>query len=489
MIKLKKLNLLIKFFICILVNFSLVGQSLAKIGAMDAGVNNHQDKTIEKLFWLSGLNTRYQGVESALDWYKNIDAKALKSSQTGFAKNLMRHGNGPNLVRTSLNKTFLKGFDQGHADTSIEWFKSPTGRRILKAERESNAPDIKKVRDKFIKQMMITPPGESRLLVIERIISEEAISENIKSLFLAYVESMFPFNDMMQGKRLVKVVRMLEDERAEYIREQVRLHRLFDYRDIRETDLRAYARFLESPAGQWFSYSERQGFKKGTQLTLTNVHKVQRKLLVEIDEGGPEFPLLRELAPAGQRYLLVRLRDPFKPLFTDEGPVQTKEPEAVSRARQFGGELENIPPISLYVMNKIKKKRPALFRKMKHYERLFNNREDLKAMSDDEYADAIEGYRVVLEQASDTKVSKSPLQAEYENLKLTGVISKNTKTLALIETADRKGHVVDEGDIIGPRFGHVEDVQPERIIVIEKSRDYLGNILTRERTIEFSEKI
>ncbi|MEK9630232.1 MAG: pilus assembly protein PilP, partial [Nitrospinota bacterium] len=84
---------------------------------------------------------------------------------------------------------------------------------------------------------------------------------------------------------------------------------------------------------------------------------------------------------------------------------------------------------------------------------------------------------------------KTPLQAEYENLKLTGIISKDTKTLALVETADHKGHVVDKGDLIGPRFGFVDEVQPEKIIVIEKSRDYLGNILTRQRTIEFAQKI
>jgi len=486
--KFRKANKLILFFICVLLNFSLAGQSLAKMGAMPAG-KRIQEKNIEKLFWLSGLNTRYQAVESVLDRSENIDVKALKPSQNEFAKNLMRHGNGPNIVRANLKKTFLRRFDQEHADKSIGWFKSPAGRKILKAERESNSPDFEKEREKFIKQIMITPPNESRLLVIERIVSEEALSENIKSLFLAYVKSMFPFNEMLRGKRLVKVVKMLKDERAENIREQVRLQRIFDYRDIKEKDLKAYARFLESPAGQWFTFSELRGFEKGTENTLTHVHKVQRKLLIEIDSGGPEFPLLRELAPAGQRYLLVRLRDPFKPLFTDEGPVQTEEPVTTSKARQFGGELEDIPPISLYVMNKIENKFPELFMKMKHFERIFNNRESLKEMSDDEYADVVEAYRTVLEQASETEVSKTPLHAEYENLKLTGIISRKAKILALIETKDRKGHVVDEGDLIGPRFGLVNEVQPERIIVIEKSRDYLGNILTRQRTIEFSEKI
>jgi Tfp pilus assembly protein PilP len=148
--------------------------------------------------------------------------------------------------------------------------------------------------------------------------------------------------------------------------------------------------------------------------------------------------------------------------------------------------LESTPPIALYVMNKIETKRPELFRKMKHYGRLFNSKEELEAMSDDEYADAVETYRAILEKASETKVPRSSLQLEYVNLRLTGVISKNSKTLALIETSDSKGYAVGKGDIIGPKFGFVDEIQSERIIVIEKSRDYLGNILTRQRTIEFS---
>ncbi len=484
----KKTYFLILLLICVSTNFSFSGQALAKMGAMPAGVKL-QNKTLEKLFWVSGLNNRYIDVESALEQHKNIDPQALKASQAGFAKNLMRHGDSASHIRKSLKKAFRKRFSREHANESIKWFSSRTGRKILKAETEAISAENEKEREKFAKGVMNTPPGESRLLVVERIEAAGALSPNIKSLYLAYVEAMFPFNDLLRGKRLVKVVRMLKDEIIEPIREQVLHQKLFAYRNINVEELKSYASFLESLAGRWFVGSVLQGFDQGIKKALVDVNKVQRELLIEIDEGGPEFPLLRELAPPGQRYLLVQLRDPFKPLFTDDGPVEGPKAPPLSSARQFGNELESIPPIALYVMRKIETKRPELFRKMKHYERLFNSKEDLEAMSDDEYADAVETYRTILEKARETKVPKSSVQLEYENLKLTGIISKNSKTLALIETSDSKGHSVEKGDIIGPQFGFVDEIQPERIIVIEKSRDYLGNILTRQRTIEFSQKI
>lgn len=486
--ELKKTYFLILFSICVLMSFSFSGQALAKMGAMPAGIKL-QNKMLEKLFWLSGLNNRYVYVESALEQHKNIDPKALKSSQAAFAKNLMRHGGGVNHIRAKLKKTFRNRFSQEHTDATIKWFNSRTGKKILKAEGEAISPENEKKRERFAKGIMNEPPNESRLLVVERIESAGTLSANIKSLYLAYVDAMYPFNNLLQGRRLVKVVRMLKDEVVEPIREQVLHQKLFAYRNMDIKELNNYANFLESPAGRWFASSELRGFEQGVKKALVDVHKVQRELLIEIDEGGPEFPLLRELAPPGQRYLLVQLRDPFKPLFTDNGPVESPKDSTLSIARQFGNELENIPPIALYVMRKIEARRPELYRRMKHYERLFNDKEDLKVMSDDEYADAVETYRTILEKAGQTKVSKSSVQLAYENLRLTGIISKNSKTLALIETSDKKGHAVKKGDIIGPQFGFVDEIQTERIIVIEKSRDYLGNILTRQRTIEFSQKI
>ncbi|MFT4577989.1 MAG: Tfp pilus assembly protein PilP [Nitrospinales bacterium] len=486
--EIKKTYFLVLFLTCVSVSYLLSGQALAKTGAMPAGIKV-QNKTLGKLFWLSGLNNRYLDVESALEQQENIDPQALKANQTGFAKNLLRHGDGANHIRINIKKAFRKRFSQEHTEASMRWFNSRIGRKILKADSEAISPENGKEREKFAKGIMNAPPSESRLLVVERIESAGTLSPNIKSLYLAYVEAMFPFNNLLQGKRLVKVVGMLKDEVIEPIREQVLHQKLFAYRNISIKNLKSYASFLESSAGRWFVLSELQGFTQGIKKALVDVHKVQRELLIEIDEGGPEFPLLRELAPPGQRYLLVQLRDPFKPLFTDDGPVEKPKSPLLPSARQFGNELESIPSIALYVMRKIETKRPELFRKMKHYERLFNSKEELEAMSDDEYADAVETYRTILENAGETKVPISSLQLEYATLRLTGVISKNSKTLALIETSDSKGHAVGKGDIIGPKFGFVDEIQPERIIVIEKSRDYLGNILTRQKTIEFSQKI
>ena len=38
------------------------------------------------------------------------------------------------------------------------------------------------------------------------------------------------------------------------------------------------------------------------------------------------------------------------------------------------------------------------------------------------------------------------------------------------------GYAVKLGDRIGPVFGYVDEIQNQQLIVVEKFRDYLGNI-------------
>ena len=68
-----------------------------------------------------------------------------------------------------------------------------------------------------------------------------------------------------------------------------------------------------------------------------------------------------------------------------------------------------------------------------------------------------------------------PLQIEYDALKMTGTIQMKKEALAMFEI-ETKGYSVKKGDLLGPSFGAVEEVKDGQVIVIEKFRDYLGNI-------------
>jgi Tfp pilus assembly protein PilP len=157
-----------------------------------------------------------------------------------------------------------------------------------------------------------------------------------------------------------------------------------------------------------------------------------------------------------------------------------------SAPRLMGKELIDVPPIAMHIYNKIQNEFPRLLKKMNHFESLFNNKDRLKEMSDDEYNQAIERFRDLLKSADGIKTSKTPLQKDYQLIRLKGIILMNKERVALFETNEQTGYSARKGDLIGPSFGYIDDIQSEKVIVVEKLRNYLGVTVTKERSIEFS---
>jgi hypothetical protein len=249
-----------------------------------------------------------------------------------------------------------------------------------------------------------------------------------------------------------------------------------------------------------------RGFNKGIEKAYYKANLIQVELLKEIYSGGPKYPLLRNLVPPGKRYLLIGMRDPFRPLVSKQKVVnssgkkkklisssgkkkklvgsprrETKRPDA----RLFGDELRDTPPLALLIFAEIENQHPKLYGELKNLERLFNDREALENLGDKEYAKVIENYRDVLERSADVILDVTPLQIEYDALKMTGTIQIKKEALAMFEI-ETNGYSVKKGDLLGPSFGAVEEVKDGQVIVIEKFRDYLGNILKNKKVIKIN---
>lgn len=154
--------------------------------------------------------------------------------------------------------------------------------------------------------------------------------------------------------------------------------------------------------------------------------------------------------------------------------------------RLMGKELIDVPPVAMHIYNKMQNEFPELLEKVHHFENLFNNNDRLKEMSDDEYDQAIEKYRSLLKSVGEIKTLKTPLQEDYQLIRLKGIILMKKERVALFETNEQTGFSARKGDLIGPSFGHIDDIQSEKVVVVEKLRNYLGVTVTKEHSIEFS---
>ena len=240
-----------------------------------------------------------------------------------------------------------------------------------------------------------------------------------------------------------------------------------------------------------------------------------------------DLDLVKKSSPPGDRYHSLKVRDPFIPLVRKKRvpakysllqstpkkipkpkpvtihkklkdtpkakPVAThKELKDTPKAKPVATHKERkepagMPLIPMVVYKKIQDTDPKMEANLKYYEKLFNNKAELGKMTDKKYNAVVSRYRDVLLRTQKIRESflKTELQIPYSKLVFVGIIYKRNQNLALVETQDHKGYAVRIGTFMGPNFGIVEDVNKKSIIIAERYRNYLGEVLEKKQDITF----
>ena len=240
-----------------------------------------------------------------------------------------------------------------------------------------------------------------------------------------------------------------------------------------------------------------------------------------------DLDLVKKSSPPGDRYHSLKVRDPFIPLvrkkrvpakdsLLQSTPKKIPKPKPVTihkklkdtpKAKSVATHKElkdtpkakpvathkerkepaGMPLIPVVVYKKIQDTDPKMEANLKYYEKLFNNKAELGKMTDKKYNAVVSRYRDVLRRTQKIRESflKTELQIPYSKLVFVGIIHKKNQNLALVETQDHKGYAVRIGTFMGPNLGIVEDVNKKSIIIAERYRNYLGEVLEKKQDITF----
>ena len=194
----------------------------------------------------------------------------------------------------------------------------------------------------------------------------------------------------------------------------------------------------------------------------------------------------------GERYFLLGERDPFVPLVSpvnkDSKRVSSKRSPSKNKRLNRLEVPSKMPLIPIEVFKKVKAEHPRIADQLNGFASFFNDKLALKKLSSKEYKNKVSGYRSLLSEVlgmrRDMFVS-TELQTGFDKIKFVGTLRKQGRTVALVQTEGRKGHTVKVGTLIGPNLGIVKTVDENKIVILERYRNYLGEILSRPRKIEF----
>jgi Pilus assembly protein, PilP len=477
------------FFSIVLATFisGFIGVAFAA-NASKKVVSGGRGKTLERLFHLAGIDQTAQRLDAQLFGHR-IGQSDLPSEQVSMLKNVMHRVHEPDEWLKSVRQRILKTYEPHSMKALLNWYGSPLGKKIVRAEMKDLAQGMTKEKENFIEQLKYTPPREDRLELVERLEKTMGVTDHTVDFLMMFVKVLIPFNDKFEGKSLRTVKGGIREDLYDPMRESLLQSFLFKFRHISNAELSRYVNFATSRAGRWFFRAYFLGSRDALEKTSVKLERLLDRMAQEMDSGDGESQLLKELAPPGQRYIFTRKRDPFVPLVDpEEGLIQLADKdESKMEFRKFSDELKNLPPVPLEVYRTIKTADPKLYSQLEYYGGLFKQETKIASMEEDVYFDTVNKYKNLLQKANDARpgLILTPVQTSYESLKLVGVIWKNKKITALIETGDKKGHSINEGDLLGPNFGLVESIQQNEISILEQSRDYQGNILSQKKEIEF----
>lgn len=218
-----------------------------------------------ELLALSGLEAQLESLPPQV--LQGIEASPLKleSDLGGKLAALVQREYAPERVRREIVSRLSSEIDADRAARSIAWLRSPAGVRLRRAEEAASTPEALADMEAFARRLALSGPSPERLALANRIEaaseSTELVLDTIFSTALAVALTLGATSE--RPATAEEIMAEFEAPRAQMrsqIRETVLISYLYTYRELTDPELGAYAAFLESDPGRWYSRALSRAF-------------------------------------------------------------------------------------------------------------------------------------------------------------------------------------------------------------------------------------
>ncbi|OGW14301.1 MAG: hypothetical protein A3K09_07965 [Nitrospinae bacterium RIFCSPLOWO2_12_FULL_47_7] len=460
-----------------------------------------QTDLAEKLLAASGLKKQLLNMSASTILNKSrMEFLGLSREENTIIGNIYSRVFRSEIHYQNVSRVFAKGINTPHFSPLVQWFSSPLGKKIIQLESAFQSMSSSQKEEKTTGLLASSFPSEERLALIEKL-EKNMDSTNLDiTLVQLQIQGLAPLGaEFKKNVAEALLTDLKEKVWTQPVHEKILLALLYTYQELSDQELSSYVDFAESAPGQWFFHTKKKALIEAQSRLADPVTNQVKTLLETIQSGKGDREAIQAVLPVGTRYLFAQSRDPFLPLSQVKREsakikfsrvlLETKKKADRPKVLRFGAELKvlNVIPLDLY--NRLKEKNPALHRDLEKYASMFKEQTELLAMDEGDYLDVIAEYKNLINLANKMAgeiILNTPLQVEYASLKPTGVVWKKKEPIALIETNDKLGYTARKGTLIGPDYGKIESIDQNKIVVVERKRDFKGTILSKTKELEFN---
>lgn len=225
-------------------------------GRLNADLLDERRARVEEALRLSDLKTDLAAIRARLLGYVDADQPETRQWIAGSLKTVY----APAAYLKVITQALLDRYDADAMIHVLAWYRSPLGRKIARLEAAAQAPGQRAARTRYLAGLEERQPSDYRLVLIFSIDEAAHTSAATAGALTTSVDGWALGIEQLAGERDTQEIRQIEAALGKYraesrddVADDVLRELIYIYRDATDADLRAYAEFLESDAGKWFS--------------------------------------------------------------------------------------------------------------------------------------------------------------------------------------------------------------------------------------------
>ncbi|MGH7354841.1 MAG: hypothetical protein ACRELS_09740 [Candidatus Rokuibacteriota bacterium] len=221
-------------------------------GAVDAAL-------VDELFRATGVDRRLPGLAAQIQAEFQRQSGLGATPERQMLSDIVARQFRPDTLYPMVRDEFLRAAGGGRTRDTLAWYRSPFGRRVVGLEIQAGTPESQREFRAYATSIGSNWPG-SRVVLVRRLDDATRATETgLDSLvvmlrsFAAAVDAARPPEQRMDRSQLESQLKQTRDRAFGPTRQGALVAMLFTYRDLTESDLERYARFMESEAGSWYT--------------------------------------------------------------------------------------------------------------------------------------------------------------------------------------------------------------------------------------------
>lgn len=240
-----------KLFIFI-ISFCLLSYSHAQ------ELDKKQIKLIERVLTVSGVKKQLEGIGDMVK--EQVTKSQDKLGPEAYAKinQSITQAYDADILYADILEYFKTHFNEERLSAIVEWYKSPTAKKITKLEIEASSPEGKEEMRKFAQQMALKPPRRETVTLIQRLDEVTngsgltlAVYTTTTRELLKAMNSVAPPDKQATEAKLEEIMSNIKKNVQPTLKYATLVDFLYTYRNLSEEELNKYISFYRTDSGEW----------------------------------------------------------------------------------------------------------------------------------------------------------------------------------------------------------------------------------------------